>query len=274
MRKFIPHFALSVFFAAAGLLIGAVISPNYMKFHVDALGKISLAPQNGDILDWDGIDPSSSVYPVAINFPGTSPPCAPTALLSKGICIVQYPDPLGSYLYFCNTTSGTQVCSDPNIGPQSVTGGNGGEGLAGASGPSVKLWVRGALDRIKAWFLPGVARSQGVAQSANRDLTPGAPQGLAAAGTTGSSSVYVEVDCNGGTTKVTPESITNVSQGSKILWEGPHGPNGFTLGGLSSVCTMNGNLCTINSGQAGTHTYTATANSCNPDSTPTIVVNP
>jgi hypothetical protein len=123
MLKYLPHILLSAASLVLGTGFGIVASPNYMRVHIDPFGKQNLGPVNGDVIEWDGFDPTYSKYDVSIRFLGnTQLPCVPGPL-AKGVCVVNYPDPAGTYLYDChNSSSGILVCPDPNLGPASSSG--------------------------------------------------------------------------------------------------------------------------------------------------------
>jgi hypothetical protein len=265
LRKCLPHIGLCVFFLIVGIAIGIIISPNYMRIHVDPVGKLNVGAQNGDILEWDQLGTDMQPYPIQITFSCSSKsfPCNRYLWEKKGICIVKYPNQKSAYRYTCpGPTPGVSYC-DPNVGPASALGGG------GIEKGSLKSWWISVLGSVKVWSLQSSISSSGAPdRAASRRDDPEA---------------YVDCDDNN-PSKTEVSNDIFVGAGKPFLWLGQNGPGGFTLsdiygadGALANIC-KNGDWkttkkCDVQDGIKGMYAYTATDNSCSVSPKANIQVN-
>jgi hypothetical protein len=116
--------ALCICSLLIGILIGLSIDlrfrPNHIRIWVDDIQELSIAPQEGDIIEWLGHVNNDDH--IKITFHGGSP-CAgnPT---DANPCTIDDIKGLSTFLYDCkSSTVPTYVCNDPGVGPKSTTGG-------------------------------------------------------------------------------------------------------------------------------------------------------
>ena len=273
MKRYLPHVGLSVFFSVVGVLVGVSASPNYMRVHVDPVGKLNLAPKNGDVIQFDGINDDWNQYDIAINF-GNSSPCSPTQPLQNGLCVVAYPNPAGTYLYTCKTSlGGVPVACDPNMGPASTTGGKGGGSTSPGKG---KLLWWSTLGKFKIWSTSFTGGSPMFSHTTSPTLGEASAPGVAGAMPKSYNGVQAQVSCDGN--NVTQVDTIQVNAGGKIVWGSDLGPTGFTLTVPKAVCkdgiNTKGQVCPVVGGTSGSpYTYSATYNRCGANDKLQIQVN-
>jgi hypothetical protein len=128
-----------------------------------------------------------------------------------------------------------------------------------------------------AWSFKNFVLNLALDRAANA-VGPAAPQA------TSNPNPYAQVDCSTttGVTEVvqrgSPTDRIIASVGDQILFNSPQRPKGFTFPGNllnNTVCTFNGNICTVKTGTNGqTFTYAAKDNNCPANANEQFTVNP
>ena len=168
---------------------------NHIRLEIRSTGKVVLAPQPDDTIDWypQPTSANSNPLPAVINFVGSTPCKQQTAGQNISSCDIDQSAAPGDFDYVCVMPT----CYDPGVDPSSQTG------------TVLRLRVAGN----------GAATSAPAGTPTVQSKTAG----LVATGAGSSPSVTVSCDSNGTTTRASTPSIliqADASQDQMISWIG------------------------------------------------------
>lgn len=279
LTRYRKPLALCVCVFILGILLGIGIAAKYhhndIHFQLDDMGELSLAPQEGDVIDWVPVDKGAGN--IEVTFAGGLSPCVKSTDSSP--CVVTRDNGAGTFAYACKSSDNTYVCVDPAVGPISKTGGK--KVYLGQFFRNLIDIFRGIIVDFKEFFSSAfktnnVGKPQQFLKTnssmTGADISSSAAANSSTAAVTPFTRVLVQVDCSSGTAAVgqTDGSVDQpilVSPNTIIGWKSPNGSFSLTMPSPSPCSDKTvTDKCTILSPTAQTYQYTV---ACTNQQTPT-----